>query len=134
MWIPRPACRLGEKLTVTGETFIAEGTIVDLTRQGTCLTLTIQDDSLPMGETVTVARQNGMILGTSTLEVNKPMAVSSYGGTIESVRVSVGDKVKRCRYALQAHGFPLTLKIENLRLQREAAAKSLEKPSSSAKT
>lgn len=117
---------LGEKLTVTGETFIAEGTVVDLTRQGTCLTLTIQDDSLPMGETVTVARQNGTILGTSTLEVNKPMAVSSYGGTIESVRVSVGDKVKRADTLFKLTDSPLTLRIENLRLQREAAAKSLE--------
>lgn len=117
---------LGEKLTVTGETFIAEGTVVDLTRQGTCLTLTIQNDSLPMGETVTVARQNGTILGTSTLEVNKPMAVSSYGGTIESVKVSVGDKVKRADTLFKLTDSPLTLKIENLRLQREAAAKSLE--------
>ena len=117
---------LGEKLTVTGETFIAEGTVVDLTRQGTCLTLTIQDDSLPMGETVTVARQNGTTLGTSTLEVNKPMAVSSYGGTIESVKVSVGDKVKRADTLFKLTDSPLTLKIENLRLQREAAAKSLE--------
>lgn len=117
---------LGEKLTVTGETFIAEGTVVDLTRQGTCLTLTIQDDSLPMGETVTVARQNGTILGTSMLEVNKPMAVSSYGGTIESVKVSVGDKVKRADTLFKLTDSPLTLKIENLRLQREAAAKSLE--------
>ena len=117
---------LGEKLTVTGETFIAEGTVVDLTRQGTCMTLTIQDDSLPMGETVTVARQNGTILGTSTLEVNKPMAVSSYGGTIESVKVSVGDKVKRADTLFKLTDSPLTLKIENLRLQREAAAKSLE--------
>ncbi len=117
---------LGEKLTVTGETFIAEGTVVDLIRQGTSLTLTIQDDSLPMGETVTVARQNGMTLGTSTLEVNKPMAVSSYGGTIESVKVSVGDKVKRADTLFKLTDSPLTLKIENLRLQREAAAKSLE--------
>ena len=117
---------LGEKLTVTGETFIAEGTVVDLTRQGTSLTLTIQDDSLPLGETVTVARQNGTILGTSTLEVNKPMAVSSYGGTIESVKVSVGDKVKRADTLFKLTDSPLTLKIENLRLQREAAAKSLE--------
>lgn len=117
---------LGEKLTVTGETFIAEGTVVDLTRQGTCLTLTIQDDSLPMGETVTVARQNGTTLGTSTLEVNKPMAVSSYGGTIESAKVSVGDKVKRADTLFKLTDSPLTLKIENLRLQREAAAKSLE--------
>lgn len=117
---------LGEKLTVTGETFIAEGTVVDLTRQGTCLTLTIQDDSLPMGETVTVARQNGVSLGTSTLEVNKPMAVSSYGGTIESVKISIGDKVKRADTLFKLTDSPLTLKIENLRLQREAAAKSLE--------
>ena len=117
---------LGEKLTVTGETFIAEGTVVDLTHQGTSLTLTIQDDSLPMGETVTVARQNGTTLGTSTLEVNKPMAVSSYGGTIESVKVSVGDKVKRADTLFKLTDSPLTLKIENLRLQREAAAKSLE--------
>ena len=117
---------LGEKLTVTGETFIAEGTVVDLTRQGTSLTLTIQDDSLPMGEKVTVARQNGVSLGTSTLEVNKPMAVSSYGGTIESVKVSVGDKVKRADTLFKLTDSPLTLKIENLRLQREAAAKSLE--------
>ena len=117
---------LGEKLTVTGETFIAEGTVVDLTRQGTSLTLTIQDDSLPMGETVTVARQNGTTLGTSTLEVNKPMAVSFYGGTIESVKVSVGDKVKRADTLFKLTDSPLTLKIENLRLQREAAAKSLE--------
>lgn len=79
-----------------------------------------------MGETVTVARQNGTILGTSTLEVNKPMAVSSYGGTIESVKVSVGDKVKRADTLFKLTDSPLTLKIENLRLQREAAAKSLE--------
>ena len=117
---------LGEKLIVTGETFIAEGTVIDLTRQGTCLTLTIQDDSLPMGETVTVTRQNGTVLGTSTLEVNKPMAVSSYGGTIESVRVKVGDTVKRADTLFKLTDSPLTLKIENLRLQREAAAKSLE--------
>ena len=117
---------LGEKLIVTGETFIAEGTVIDLTRQGTCLTLTIQDDSLPMSETVTVTRQNGTVLGTSTLEVNKPMAVSSYGGTIESVRVKVGDTVKRADTLFKLTDSPLTLKIENLRLQREAAAKSLE--------
>ena len=54
------------------------------------------------------------------------MAVSSYGGTIESVKVSVGDKVKRADTLFKLTDSPLTLKIENLRLQREAAAKSLE--------
>ena len=117
---------LNDKLVVTGEDFTAEGTVVDLTRQGTSLTLTIQDDSLPMGETVSVATADGVALGTGTLAVNKPMAVSSYGGTIESVRTEVGKTVKRGDTLFKLTDSPITLKLENLRLQRETASKSLE--------
>ena len=97
-----------------------------MTRQGTSLTLTIQDDSLPMGETVSVATADGVALGTGTLAVNKPMAVSSYGGTIESVRTKVGKTVKRGDTLFKLTDSPITLKLENLRLQRETASKSLE--------
>ena len=97
-----------------------------MTRQGTSLTLTIQDDSLPMGETVSVATADGVALGTGTLAVNKPMAVSSYGGTIESVRTEVGKTVKRGDTLFKLTDSPITLKLENLRLQRETASKSLE--------
>ena len=117
---------LNDKLVVTGEDFTAEGTVVDLTRQGTSLTLTIQDDSLPMGETVSVATTDGVALGTGTLAVNKPMAVSSYGGTIESMRTEVGKTVKRGDTLFKLTDSPITLKLENLRLQRETASKSLE--------
>ena len=117
---------LNDKLVVTGEDFTAEGTVVDLTRQGTSLTLTIQDDSLPMGEIVSVATADGVALGTGTLAVNKPMAVSSYGGTIESVRTEVGKTVKRGDTLFKLTDSPITLKLENLRLQRETASKSLE--------
>ena len=117
---------LNDKLIVTGEDFTAEGTVVDLTRQGTALTLTIQDDSLPMGETVTVATEDGVVLGTGELAVNKPMAVSSYGGTIESVHTEVGKSVKRGDTLFKLKDSPITLTLENLRLQREAANKSLE--------
>ena len=117
---------LNDKLVVTGENFTAEGTVVDLTRQGTSLTLTIQDDSLPMGETVSVTTADGVALGTGTLAVNKPMAVSSYGGTIESVRTEVGKTVKRGDTLFRLTDSPITLKLENLRLQRETASKSLE--------
>lgn len=117
---------LNDKLVVTGENFTAEGTVVDLTRQGTSMTLTIQDDSLPMGETVSVATADGVALGTGTLAVNKPMAVSSYGGTIESVRTEVGKIVKRGDTLFKLTDSPITLKLENLRLQRETASKSLE--------
>lgn len=107
---------LNDKLTVTGEDFTAEGTVVDLTRQGTSLTLTIQDDSLPMGASVAVATMDGVTLGTATLEVNKPMAVSSYGGTIESVHTQVGKNVKRGETLFKLTDSPITLKLENLRL------------------
>ena len=117
---------LNDKLTVTGEDFTAEGTVVDLTRQGTSLTLTIQDDSLPMGASVAVATMDGVTLGTATLEVNKPMAVSSYGGTIESVHAEVGKNIKRGETLFKLTDSPITLKLENLRLQRETANKSLE--------
>ena len=117
---------LNDKLTVTGGDFTAEGTVVDLTRQGTSLTLTIQDDSLPMGASVAVATMDGVTLGTATLEVNKPMAVSSYGGTIESVHTQVGKNVKRGETLFKLTDSPITLKLENLRLQRETANKSLE--------
>ena len=117
---------LNDKLTVTGEDFTAEGTVVDLTRQGTSLTLTIQDNSLPMGASVAVATMDGVTLGTATLEVNKPMAVSSYGGTIESVHTQVGKNVKRGETLFKLTDSPITLKLENLRLQRETANKSLE--------
>ena len=117
---------LNDKLTVTGEDFTAEGTVVDLTRQGTSLTLTIQDDSLPIGASVAVATMDGVSLGTATLEVNKPMAVSSYGGTIESVHTQVGKNVKRGETLFKLTDSPITLKLENLRLQRETANKSLE--------
>ena len=117
---------LNDKLTVTGEDFTAEGTVVDLTRQGTSLTLTIQDDSLPMGASVAVATMDGVTLGTATLEVNKPMAVSSYGGTIESIHTQVGKNVKRGETLFKLTDSPITLKLENLRLQRETASKSLE--------
>lgn len=117
---------LNDKLTVTGEDFTAEGTVVDLTRQGTSLTLTIQDDSLPMGASVAVATMDRVTLGMATLEVNKPMAVSSYGGTIESVHTQVGKNVKRGDTLFKLTDSPITLKLENLRLQRETANKSLE--------
>ena len=62
---------LNDKLVVTGENFTAEGTVVDLTRQGTSLTLTIQDDSLPMGETVSVATADGAVSYTHLRSIRR---------------------------------------------------------------
>ena len=125
--VPKAAnLALGDSVGVTGASVDVTGTVTDLTLQGTHATITINSDELPMGETVTVTTAAGQSVGTGTLVVNKPMEVSAYGGTIKSVSVKVGQKVERKDTLFRLEDSPLTLTLENLRLQREAAAKELE--------
>jgi len=130
---------LDERVTVIGDNIFAEGTVVDLTRQGTHAVITIMEEELPvnedfdkdgradviMGREVQVRTSDGEIVGTGILECNKPMAVSAFGGTISYVDAIVGEEVGRGERLFRVKNSPLTLPIENLRLQREAAAKEL---------
>lgn len=125
--VPKAAgLSLGDTVQLKGATVDVTGTVTDLTLQGTHATITVNSDTLPMGETVAVTTRAGQSVGTGALEVNKPMAVSAYGGTIKSVSVKVGQKVERKDTLFKLEDSPLTLTLENLRLQREAAAKTLE--------
>ena len=125
--VPKAAgLSLGDTVQLKGATVDVTGTVTDLTLQGTHATITVNSDTLPMGETVAVTTMAGQSVGTGALEVNKPMAVSAYGGTIKSVSVKVGQKVERKDTLFKLEDSPLTLTLENLRLQREAAAKTLE--------
>lgn len=131
---------LDEKVTVIGEHIYAEGTVVELTRQGTQATITVMEDDLPMnkdydgdgkadmimGRTVEVRNADNQIIGEGTLEPNKPMAVSAFGGTITYVDAILGSKVGRTERMFRLTDSPLTLTIEELCLQREASAKELE--------
>jgi len=117
---------LNDTVSITGETVNATGTVTDLTRQGTHATITVIGDGYPMGEAVTVTNAAGETLGMGEMQVNKPMAVSSYGGTIDRVAVKVGDTIKRQSVLYWLEDSPLTLAIESLRLQRETSAKELE--------
>ena len=116
---------LDETVRVVGEGIDETGTVVDLTQQGTRATITVLSDDLPMGAPVTIKKQSGEVVGETTLQVNKPMAVSSFGGTIKSVRAVVGEKINRRETMFTLEDPPLTLTLENLRLQRETAAKEL---------
>lgn len=125
--VPREArLALGDAVRLTGATVDVTGTVTDLTLQGKRATITVNDDTLPMGEAVAVTTSAGVGVGTGTLEVNKPMEVSAYGGTIKSVSVKVGQKVERTDTLFRLEDSPLTLTLEDLRLQREAAAKALD--------
>ena len=123
---------LGETLfvsgmgAVVGTTFSVEGEVTDLYMQGTKAVVTINDDTLPMDADATVTNGMGEIVGTGTLEINKPMAVSAYVGTIRQIRVNVGDEIERKDTIYVLEDSPLTLTQESLRIQREAAAEELE--------
>lgn len=131
---------LDEKVTVIGDHIYAEGTVVELTRQGTQATVTIMEEKLPvnedfdgdgkvdmiLGAEVEVRNAAGDTIGKGALEANKPMAVSAFGGTISRVDAILGAEVGRGERMFQLEDSPLTLKIEDLRLQREAAARELE--------
>lgn len=86
---------LGQTVQVTGTGVRTEGTVVSLERQGTQAVVQVNSDEYAMNTPVTVTTQSGETVGTGTLAINKPMAVSAYGGTIKGVAVKVGDIVKR---------------------------------------
>lgn len=131
---------LDEKVTVIGNHINAEGTVVSLTRQGTQASITIMEEKLPvyddldgdgktdmiLGMTVEVRNADGETIGKGVLEANKPMAVSAFGGTISYVDAILGAEVGRGERLFRLEDSPLTLTVEDLRLQRETAAKDLE--------
>lgn len=125
---------LDQTVTVYGDGILCEGKVVDLTRQGTCATITMKEEDLPfvqggeslLGCMVSVRDADGREIGSGDLQANKPMAVSSYGGTILSTSFVVNQSITRNETLYRLTDSPLTLRVEELRLKREAAAKELE--------
>ena len=55
--------------------------------------LLIDDDSIGDGETVTILNADGGKLGTASASVHNPLRVTGFAGTVQSIPVSVGDRV-----------------------------------------
>lgn len=86
---------LGQSVSVKGRNVDATGTVVRLTRRGTEATIQIDTDEYAMDVPVAVYTLDGETVGEGTLELNKPMTVSAYGGTIKGLTVKVGDTCER---------------------------------------
>ena len=86
---------LGQSVSVKRRNVDATGTVVSLTRRGTEATIQIDTDEYAMDVPVAVYTPDGETVGEGTLELNKPMAVSAYGGTIKGLTVKVGDTCER---------------------------------------
>lgn len=95
---------LNEDVRVAGEGIDTTGRVIGLARRGTQVHIEIMGDEYPMNAGVTVTTQDGAHVGEGVLEINKPLGVSAYGGTIGSVVVKVGQEVKKedrlARFAL----------------------------------
>lgn len=95
---------LNQTVLITGEGVDTQGRVIDLMRRGTQARIEIIGDEFPMDARVSVTTLDGAAVGEGVLEINKPLGVSAYGGTIGSVEVKAGDLVERedrlARFAL----------------------------------
>lgn len=92
-----PTIALDDTVRVVGEGVDTEGRVVGLTHQGTRATIEVLSDEYPMDTPVTVYDAEGKSVGEGILAINKPMAVSAYGGTVKGLMwyAKVGYEVKR---------------------------------------
>ena len=86
---------LNDTVNVRGEGFETGGSVVNLARAGTQAVIQVSSDEYDMDAAVRVYTQEGTLVGEGILQINKPMAVSAYGGTIKGVAVYVGRQVKQ---------------------------------------
>lgn len=57
------------------------------------MTVTLEDDSYTVGDTVQVAAEDGTAVGSGELYIYSPWNATAYAGTVDSIKVSVGDKL-----------------------------------------
>ena len=119
---------LGETVQVTGSGVSAQGTVIDLLRRGTQAVIQVSGDDYPMDVPVTVTTADGRAAGEGVLAINKPMAVSAYGGEIRSVMVKVGSMVEREQVLARFtwNGMPLYIENASTLLAHAKAKASLE--------
>lgn len=119
------AVSLGDTVTVTlsdGDT--EEGTVAEQSADGLVVTLT--DNGPLMGDTVTVTAEDGGSLGSGTLSVHSPLAVTGYTGTVSSVKVKENEKVSAGTTLFKLTDLGHTAEYEALLAQRQQLAERLQ--------
>ena len=57
------------------------------------MTVTVEDDGYAVGDTVTVSAEDGTAIGGGELYIYSPWNATAYAGTVDSIKVSVGDEL-----------------------------------------
>lgn len=117
---------LGDTVVVVGEGVEAIGVVVNLMRQGTEATIQIDSDAYEMDTPVSVLTADEGVIGEGILQINKPMAVSAYGGTIKGLAVQKGDTVKRGDVIARIVWEEIPLYLDNDSVLRDYAKAQME--------
>ena len=119
---------LGETVQVSGSGVSVEGTVVNLVRRGTQAVIQVMGDEYPMDVPVTVTTADGQKAGEGILKINKPLAVSAYGGVIKGVTTKVGSVVEREQVLARFtwDGMPLYLENASVLLDYAKAKTAFE--------
>ena len=113
-----------EEVTVTlSDGTTKAGTIESVSGNSCVVTLT--DNGVVMGDTVTVTKSDGTSIGSGTTDIHKKLAITAAGGTVTAVRVTENQKV-------YASSRLLTLNRENTEYQsllaeREEMTETMQK-------
>lgn len=122
---------LDDTVYIFGEGVDTMGRVVELTRRGTHAVIQVIGDKYPMDAPVTVEMPDGTVLGEGVLEVNKPMMVSAYGGTVKGLpwNITVGSYIEQNEIIARIVWSEIPLYLANDEVQRSYAVTktSLEK-------
>lgn len=86
--------------------------------QGT-LTVTVEDEDYPVGETVTLTAEDGNDLGTGELYVHSPWNAMAYSGVVSQIPVQEGQKVSQGQTLLKLEDTGTTPEYQQLIDQRQ---------------
>lgn len=117
-----------QEVRVQGEGIDTTGNVISLTRRGTEAIIQVSSDEFPMDAPVTVTTQDGELIGEGILEINKPMAVSAYGGTVKGLawNVKVGKYLERYDVIARIEWDEIPLYYDNDKVLHEYARTKVE--------
>lgn len=126
---------LNEEVRVTGEGVETAGKVISLARHGTQAVIQVGSDEFPMDTPVTVENLDGAYVGEGILEINKPIGVSAYGGTIKGLayNIKVGSMLKRYDVIARIVWEEIPLYLDNAEALREYARAKVELENAQAK-
>lgn len=84
------------------------------------LTVTMEDDSYEVGETVQVVTEDGKAIGSGELYIYSPWNATAYAGVVEDINISEGDKVREGKVLMELTDAGESATYKQLVSQRQA--------------